>query len=190
MNKNEYKYQKTNFWLNLDIIDFDMYKEANNYLQSDDMTIYLKDDIQREIDKADKSGATNEVNKFKKLYNKIKHIEWCLSQNLNEEEIKNINDKNKIKETIGIITILTNDILNNFEQNFISIFIMNQNSDGLGEGFSQQDFANIFLEDNNVNNSEKSESTITHIQYRIISKDLKGKINKYKLKLVNWFNNS
>ena len=45
----------------------------------------------------------------------------------------------------GIIEVQTNQELTEIEKRCISSWISGQNSDGLGEGFEQQDFANYFI---------------------------------------------
>ena len=55
---------------------------------------------------------------------KIEHIEWHLTQ-----------------ENKGYIEVKTNNYLTEKESKAISDWISGQNSDGLGEGFEQQDFA-------------------------------------------------
>lgn len=50
-------------------------------------------------------------------------------------------------EQTGHIVVITNDELTSNEANELSNWIRGQNSDGLGEGFEQQDFAWISYDD-------------------------------------------
>jgi len=50
-------------------------------------------------------------------------------------------------ENSGVIEVKTNEKLSDEEMTNISEWIGGQNSDGLGEGFEQQDFANYYVGD-------------------------------------------
>lgn len=95
------------------------YIDVQEYLQEDNMTKYLKNDLE----------STRNKEKFPSLSEKIDSIIW----NLNTT-------------TSGVITLYTHQKLTKEELNFISEWVSGQNSDGLGEGFSGQDFA--YLDEN------------------------------------------
>lgn len=97
----EYIYQ-TKFFLKAEVLSIE---DANNYLQDEDMTKYLKAD-------------------FKDIADDIINIKWSLVTN-----------------RYGTVTLITNRELDNDELKSISKWINGQNSDGIGEGFEQQDFA-------------------------------------------------
>lgn len=166
--------------------------KVNEFLQEDNMTLYLKEEIERKINKlinlnkdnSDNNNNNNNTNieKFKKFYNKIENIKWeivivdnyehkYIDKDGNIDNITRINSSNNIN-IIGLITVITNDILEYFEESFISNFISIQNSDGLGGSFSQEDFAN--------------DIKLSNEQIRISSRTLNGEsINKYELKMIN-----
>lgn len=169
--------------------------KANEFLQEDNMTLYLKKEIERKINKLidlnkdngdnnNDKNSNNNVEKFKKFYNKVENIKWEIvivdnyehkyigkDGNIDNITIINFNNNNN-NIIIGLITITTNDILEYFEESFISNFISIQNSDGLGSSFSQEDFAN--------------DRKLSNEQIRISSRTLNGEsINKYELKIIN-----
>ncbi len=86
------------------------YNAALDYLQADDMTQYLIDDL-------DYLGLSH-------LEGKIKEIRWVLED-----------------EQSGYIVLYTTEPLAEEDLDKISEWISGQCSDGLGEGFEQQDFA-------------------------------------------------
>ena len=97
-----------------------------NYIYT--TNFYLKNSV-LDIDSANEYlHEDNMVNylrsDFKNLSNIFETLEW------------NLIDKQK-----GIITLTTNRLLNKEEGDKISKWINGQCSDGLGEGFEQQDFA-------------------------------------------------
>ena len=85
-----------------DEINAELFDDAVSYLQEDDMTQYVPENLKA----------------------KIVSIEWVL------EEL----DK-------GVIITWTNELLSEEEENELSEWIAGQCSDGLGEGFEQQPFA-------------------------------------------------
>lgn len=103
-------YYKTNFNLKCPVLDI---QEANDYLQEDDMTKYLIDDLQNY-----RKVAQEEVDKVEDIY-------WTM----------NSDDK-------GSIILTANDKLLPDTLAKISEWVSGQCSDGLGEGFEQQPFAN------------------------------------------------
>lgn len=96
-----------NFHLKNDVLSI---SDANEYLQEDDMTNYLKKDLNN--------------SKFTELQNNIIKIYWEI-----------------ITSNSGKISLITNKKLSKEELDYISQWINSQNSDGIGEGFEQQDFA-------------------------------------------------
>ena len=110
---------KTKFNLTNPVNDFDA---AQEYLSDDDMSEYLKDDI---------SG-----------YDKAK----CEALGLHASDIISI-DWVLTSDQDGEIILTTNKELSPQELAHISSWVSGQNSDGLGEGFEQQAFAEIYDED-------------------------------------------
>lgn len=100
---------RTNFTLNNDVSDFE---EAKKYLIEDDMTKYLKDDLDNE----------NYSGDFE--VDGIQSIEWVLT-----------------KPSSGYVELVSEVKLSEHELEYISEWVSGQNSDGLGESFEQQDFA-------------------------------------------------
>ena len=93
------------------------YNAAREYLLEDDMTKYLVDSLR------DDNVKEEEIMK-------IKNIQW------------------KLQDTqSGYILLTTTDVLPNNVLSMISEWVSGQNSDGLGEGFEQQDFAEYNPED-------------------------------------------
>lgn len=87
---------------------------AQEYLLEDDMTKYLTQRIKREANR-------DKVDDFSDA---IISIKWLLYD-----------------EQSGVIRLQSSRPLNQNELDFVSDWISGQNSDGLGEGFEQQDFA-------------------------------------------------
>ena len=111
---------ETPFQLVADVLDFDA---AKDWLveESRDMNDILQQSIQQD------AATGNGVQDFS---SKIEQVEWSL-----------------YSDHAGIITITANEKLDNAEQAFISEWIQSQNSDGLGEAFEQQSFAEHTDED-------------------------------------------
>ena len=108
----------TNFKLTAPVIDVEA---AREYLTSDDMTVFLKQD-----------RRTADVSEH------VAHIEWQL-----DDEIS------------GRIILYTSAELTEEELAVISDWVSGQNSDGLGEGFEQQNFAN-YRDDDYYDDDEES----------------------------------
>lgn len=104
---------KTDFTLTHPIVGEFNLREAKQYLEEDDMTKYLLTDrrISREPT-------------IKDLLSKVIEISWKL-----EDSMK------------GSVFVFSTQELSLDEQKFLSGWVSGQNSDGLGEGFEQQDFA-------------------------------------------------
>ena len=130
---------KTEFSLTNPVNDFDA---AQEYLQEDDMTKYLKDRL--EYDKSDIDPAC------------IEKIEWEL-----------------LYDDAGVITLITTKELTKAQLDEISDWVCGQNSDGLGEGFEQQEFAEVSDEEDEWGYSEV---------YDMASFD--WQTNKYKFSLM------
>lgn len=90
---------------------------AQEYLTEDDMTEYLKEDLD--------DSCTYFKLPMAHLKDKIEHIEWHLTS-----------------ENEGYIELITSEEIPQAELDQISEWVSGQCSDGLGEGFEQQDFAN------------------------------------------------
>ena len=101
----EYTKYETKFNLASPVKDF---AAAVDYLQDDDMTKYLGDDISFKDD--------------------IVKVEWILED-----------------EDCGKIVVMSKRDLTDTELQTLSNWIRGQNSDGLGEGFEQQDFAEVYF---------------------------------------------
>ncbi len=102
-------YYKTNFKLDYPVLDV---REAEEYLQEDDMTKYLIDDLQNY-----RKVAQEEVDKVEDIY-------WTMTS-----------------DSTGSIVLTANDKLLPDTLAKISEWVSGQCSDGLGEGFEQQPFA-------------------------------------------------
>ena len=102
-------YYKTNFKLDYPVLDV---QAAEEYLQEDDMTKYLIDDLQNY-----RKVAQEEVDKVEDIY-------WTMNS-----------------DSTGSIVLTANDKLLPDTLNKISEWVSGQCSDGLGEGFEQQPFA-------------------------------------------------
>lgn len=76
----------------------------------------------------------------------------------------------------GYIDLETADILTNDELNKISDWVTGQNSDGLGEGFEQQDFANYKPNDNSDYNEDDCDN-----DWVMASFDWKTNLYKFEL---------
>jgi len=122
---------------------------AQEYLLEDDMTKYLIDSL--------RDDNVNE-----KEISKIKDIKWKL-QNVQS----------------GYILLTTTDILPNNILNMISEWVSGQNSDGLGEGFEQQDFAECIEEDGYYDDEDEY---YEEDSYHMASFD--WKTNKYQFRRV------
>lgn len=108
-----YTYE-TKFNLTNPVNDFDA---ASDYLSEDDMTEYLKDDIEYE------SGRGNcDIDP-----ETIEHIEWILKD-----------------DQSGKVVLDTTSELTDPQLKYISQWVSGQCSDGIGEGFEQQSFAEIY----------------------------------------------
>lgn len=110
--------------------DFNLTNELNNdnfyiakdYLVMDDMTKYLINDVNSE------SVLNNP--KINHLKDKITEIRWVLYTN-----------------SSGSVLVFSNGVLNKYELEYLSEWVSGQNSDGLGEGFQNQEFAYIDLDE-------------------------------------------
>lgn len=102
---------ETEFNLAVPVNDIDA---AQEYLLEDDMTKCLTQWIKRE-------ASRDKVDDFSDA---IISIKWLL-----------------YNEQSGVIRLQSSRPLNQNELDFVSDWISGQNSDGLGEGFEQQDFA-------------------------------------------------
>ena len=106
---------RTPFHLTGEVCDLDA---AQEYLTEDDMTSYLVDDL------ADESQYGYFKPSLAHLKDKVKHIEWHLTS-----------------ENEGYIELITSEEIPQSELDQISEWVSGQCSDGLGEGFEQQEFA-------------------------------------------------
>lgn len=102
---------ETEFNLSVPVNDIDA---AQEYLIKYDMTKYLTQRIKREANK----------DKIDNFSDAIVSIKWLLYD-----------------EQSGVIRLQSSRLLNQDELDFVSSWILGQNSDGLGEGFEQQEFA-------------------------------------------------
>lgn len=119
---------------------------AQDYLTSDDMTGYLRDDIEFSKSRdACPRGLEPED---------ICHIEWTLKS-----------------DDHGSIILKTAKLMSDDELNYISEWVSGQNSDGLGEGFEQQDFA--YIEDEYGND------------YDVKTSSFDWRYNKYEFRLIS-----
>ena len=116
-----------------DEINAELFDDAVSYLQEDDMTQYVPENLKA----------------------KIVSIEWVL------EEL----DK-------GVIITWTNELLSEEEENELSEWIAGQCSDGLGEGFEQQPFAEVEAYDD--------EDEVCYDEFYMVSF---SRADKYKLVL-------
>lgn len=119
--------------------------EAQNYLQEDDMTKYLIDSLR--YDKVDEQEIA-----------KISNIYWALRD-----------------EQSGYILLTTTDVLPMNVLDKISDWVSGQNSDGLGEGFEQQPFAEY--------RDEYYDDEDEYSEYNMASFD--WETNDYKFKRVS-----
>lgn len=124
----------TNFTLEYPVNDYD---EAKNYLEDDDMTQYLPDDLKKAIIK----------------------IDW-----------------NLVDEQSGNITVLSKQELSEEELDRVSDYIRGQNSDGLGEGFEQQSFANYNVNDDYAEEEYEDDWVMASFDWRT---------NEYKLQKMD-----
>ena len=113
----KYFYQ-TDFSLVRPVNDFD---KAYDYLKDDDMAHYLKSSIDYEKDKCEDFGLYSDD---------ILSVEWELED-----------------ADSGVINVVTRNELSPQASEYISDWIHGQCSDGLGEGFEQQPFAEFYDED-------------------------------------------
>lgn len=102
---------ETEFNLSVPVNDINA---AQEYLIEDDMTKYLTQSIKREANR----------DKIDNFSDAIVSIKWLLYD-----------------EQSGVIRLQSSRLLNQDELDFVSSWILGQNSDGLGEGFEQQEFA-------------------------------------------------
>lgn len=122
---------------------------AQEYLLEDDMTKYLTQGIKRE-------ASRDKVDDFSDV---IISIKWLLYD-----------------AQSGVIRLQSSRPLNQNELDFVSDWISGQNSDGLGEGFEQQDFAWMPYDDDDDDDEYYSDDG------EMASFD--WKTNNYKLHLV------
>lgn len=137
---------ETEFNLAAPVNDIDA---AQEYLLEDDMTKYLTQRIKRE-------ASRDKVDDFSDA---IISIKWLL-----------------YNEQSGVIRLQSSRPLNQNELDFVSDWISGQNSDGLGEGFEQQDFAWMSYDDDDDDDEYYSDDG------EMASFD--WKTNNYKLHLV------
>jgi len=125
------------------------YNAALDYLQADDMTRYLNNDLNY-------LGLSH-------LEGKIKEIKWVLED-----------------EQTGYIVLYTTEPLVQEDLDKISEWISGQCSDGLGEGFEQQDFAS-------GEDFEEYEDEDGYTQYEEVNTmaSFDWETNDYKLKLYD-----
>lgn len=135
---------RTYFKLDYPVINID---DANKYLQSDNMTEYLKND-------------NRIVNSTK---DKIISIKWIMRD-----------------DQSGYIELETNEFMLDIELSVISSWVSGQNSDGLGEGFSQQSFANYRLEENDWSYDDDDE----YYEDEYVMASFDWKYNAYKFELI------
>lgn len=124
---------------------------AQNYLQEDNMTEYLLDSLHD-----DGKFSEDEIAK-------IKHIEW----NLRDEQS-------------GYILLTATEVLSNVMLDAISDWVSGQNSDGLGEGFEQQPFAE-YIEENDY--GYEDDEYYQEDNYHMASFDWQN--NDYKFKRIS-----
>lgn len=105
------------------------------------------------------------VEEYPKLNGVVNKIEWIL---------KNYSD--------GVIKVRTTRELTEEEKEIISEWIKGQNSDGLGEGFEQQDFARLEEDESDWDNEYYDDY---HEYSDIIYASFDWQTNKYILKLVS-----
>lgn len=121
MSDKHYHYT-TKFNLQYEVIDFEA---AKHYLTEDNMTHYLKDELDYLSDKVE-----DQSNLSVPSSDSIDSITWNLRTPWS-----------------GTIDLVTNEPLGEKQLKTISNWVGGQNSDGLGEGFEQQDFAEYFDEE-------------------------------------------
>ena len=92
--------------------------KAQEYLNKEDMGQHLRERISYDNEKGKTTNAPED----------IELIKWELADNGYD----------------GMITLTTTRELNEKELKYISEWVSGQNSDGLGEGFEQQDFADYY----------------------------------------------
>lgn len=109
-------------------------EEAQSYLSSDDMTVYLIDDVED------------------RLKSVITKIEWIQNTNIS-----------------GYVELQTNDYLSEEDLDWIRDWIDGQNSDGLGSGYSEQDFANYETTSIREIENEYEDDSILETVYEQIS---------------------
>ena len=115
---------RTNFRLSAPVNDI---KEARSYLQETDMTRYLIDDIDYAQDKENPYRRKGFIGLDSSL---ILSLKWELTD-----------------ERHGYVELETKKPLTEKQLESVSDFVSGQNSDGLGEGFEQQEFAECFDEE-------------------------------------------
>ena len=114
---------RTNFRLSAPVNDI---KEARNYLQEDDMTNCLIDEINAAQDEENSYRIKGFIGLDSSL---ILSLKWELTD-----------------EKHGYVELETKKPLTEKQLEGVSDFVSGQNSDGLGEGFEQQEFAECFDE--------------------------------------------
>ena len=102
--------------------------DANRYLRSDDMTKYLREEIEYLTGKDNSRPDRKALGSIEPT--SIKRIEWLLET-----------------DDSGRIRLDTEEPLSKEQLKAVSSWISGQNSDGLGEGFEQQDFASYLSEE-------------------------------------------
>ena len=115
---------RTDFKLTAPVNDI---KEARNYLQEDDMTSYLIEEIDIAQDEENSYRRKGFIGLDSSL---ILSLKWELTD-----------------ERHGYVELETKEPLTEKQLESISDFVRGQNSDGLGEGFEQQEFAENFDEE-------------------------------------------
>lgn len=110
----------TKFWLECDVNDLEA---ARNYLTEDNMTHYLKERLASMLEAYGDPDVIPNPDFIEDIY-------W-----------------NLYSTDRGTIELITNQPLTEKQLKSISRWVSGQNSDGLGEGFEQQDFACFFDEE-------------------------------------------
>lgn len=136
---------ETEFNLSVPVNDIDA---AQEYLIKYDMTKYLTQRIKREANR----------DKIDNFSDAIVSIKWLLYD-----------------EQSGVIRLQSSRLLNQDELDFVSSWILGQNSDGLGEGFEQQEFAWMPYDDDDDDDDYYDDGEMASFDWQT---------NNYKLHLV------
>lgn len=115
---------RTDFRLSAPVNDI---KGARNYLREDDMTSYLIDEIDAAQDEENSYRSKGFIGLDSSL---ILSLKWELTD-----------------ERHGYVELETKEPLTEKQLESVSDFVSGQNSDGLGESFEQQEFAECFDEE-------------------------------------------